>query len=177
MKQNWLRIGSVAGALLIGSVLIAGGGVQNKTHTLEGKAAPSFSMKTTDGKTLTNASLKGKVVLLDFWATWCGPCKKASPTMQSLHKSLNSKGLTVVGVNVLEEQSGPAPAKKYKADHKYTFTFAYDADSVATKMKITGIPQFILINRKGVIVETWDGFDDKIKADIEKKVKAEVEKK
>jgi len=175
MNKNWIRIGTATVALLVVGVMSAV--AQNKTATLEGKAAPSFKMKTTDGKSVTNASLKGKVVLLDFWATWCGPCKKASPTMQRLHNSLNSKGLTVIGVNVMEETAGSAAAKKYKADHKYGFTFTYDADDVATKMKISGVPQFVLMNRKGVIVETWEGFDDKIKADIERKVKAEVAKK
>jgi len=175
MNKNLMRTAFV-GATLLGVALLTAG-VQNKTSSLEGKAAPAFSMKSTDGKTVTNASLKGKVVLLDFWATWCGPCKKASPTMESLHKSLNAKGLTVIGVNVLEDTAGAGPAKKYKADHKYSFMFTYDADAVATKMKISGIPQFVLINRKGVIVDSWEGFDDKIKADMEAKVKAEVAKK
>ena len=83
-----------------------------KTVTdLKGRAMPAFSMKTITGTSLTNANTKGKVVLLDFWASWCGPCKLASPTMQSLHKSHAAKGLLVFGVNGLENKKGPDAAK------------------------------------------------------------------
>lgn len=175
MNKNLLKLGAVSAALLVGTVFSAI--AQNKTNTMEGKAAPSFKLKLTDGNSYTNANLKGKVVLLDFWATWCGPCKKASPVMQKLHKDNFANGLRVVGVSVMEEEKGKAGVVKYKDDHKYTFAFAYEGDDLAKQLKITGVPQFVLINRKGVIVDSWEGATDAILADISKKTAAEVAKK
>lgn len=175
MNKNSLKLGAVTAALLVGTVFSAV--AQNKTNTFEGKAMPSFKLKLTDGSSYTNANLKGKVVLLDFWATWCGPCKKASPTMQKLHKENFSKGLRVVGVSVMEEEKGKAPVVKYKDDHKYTFAFAYEGDDLAKQLKVVGVPMFVLVNRQGVVVDTWDGATDAILADISRKTAAEVAKK
>lgn len=150
---------------------------QNSTNKLEGKTVPAFTMKTTDGKTISDKSLRGKVVLVDFWATWCGPCKAASPTMQELHKAYSRQGLTVIGANALEDDAGPNPARKYKADNKYTFTFTYDNDKIAEAWGVSGIPQFVLIDRKGKVRDTWFGFNDSIKNEIKAKVKAVVAEK
>jgi thiol-disulfide isomerase/thioredoxin len=175
MNTKLLKIGAISTALFVGTVFCAV--AQNKTSTLEGKNAPSFNLKITDGTKATNASLKGKVVLLDFWATWCGPCKKASPTMQSLHKENFSKGLRVIGVSVMEEEKGKTGVVKYKTDHNYSYAFAYEGDDLAKKLKISGVPMFVLINKKGVIVDSWDGYSEAIMADITKKTKAEIAKK
>ncbi len=148
--------------------------VQNSTNKMEGKALPAFSMKTTDGKTLNNANTAGKVVLFDFWATWCGPCKAASPTMQSLHKQFSSKGLLVIGADTMEEDAGPKPAADYKKQHSYTYTFTYDNDKLTTAWGVRGIPQFVLRDRKGKVVKTWFGFNESIKADIVKVTTATV---
>lgn len=166
MKLAAIAIGFLATVVLPSSPAP----VQNSTDKLEGKTAPAFSMKTTDGKTLNNANLKGKVVLLDFWATWCGPCKAASPTMQKLHKQYAAKGLVVVGVDVMEDGNAKQLASAYKAEHKYTYTFTYDNDALANKWGVKGIPQFVLIDRKGVVKETWFGWGDTNKADMVAKV-------
>lgn len=136
----------------------------DKVAAWKGKKAPAFSMKSTAGKTLTNASVKGKVVLLDFWATWCGPCKAASPAMQSLHNKYNAKGLLVVGANGWENANNkpvtndPSFAKKYAAEHKYTYTFTYGNDGLMKTLGMTGIPTFILIDRQGIVREVWTGY-------------------
>lgn len=97
--------------------------------------------------------------------------------MQKLHKENFSKGLRVIGVSVMEEEKGKAGVVKYKTDHKYTFAFAYEGDDLAKKLKIGGVPMFVLINKKGVIVDTWDGYSEAMMADITAKTKAELAKK
>ncbi|MBL8066942.1 MAG: redoxin family protein [Armatimonadetes bacterium] len=174
MSRKLVKLSLTAAVLIAGTALVAV--AQNKTATFEGKTAPSFKLKITDGTTATNASLKGKVVLLDFWATWCGPCKKASPTMQNLHKTYSSKGLKVIGVSVMEEEKGKAGVVKYKTDHKYTYPFAYEGDDLAKSLKVSSIPQFVLIDKKGKIVKTWEGYSESIMGDITAKVKAEIAK-
>jgi len=131
-----------------------------------GKKAPSFSLTELSGTKFTNKSLAGKVVLLDFWANWCGPCKKASPTMDSLSKAYKAKGLVVIGVNVWEGKGtgkamSDAEIKKavqqYKTTHNYSYAFSYgnSNDALAKSLGYSAIPQFLLINKQGMVV--WQG--------------------
>jgi len=123
---------------------------------LIGKPAPAFKMKDLNGKVLTNQSLKGKVVVLDFWATWCGPCKKASPTMQKLHEAFGKKGVVVIGAETMEN-GAPSGAKKYAAEHHYTYTFTTDNDAITTQLGIAAIPAFVIIGKDGKVARTETG--------------------
>lgn len=138
------------------------GAPQNATDKLEGKKIPAFSMKTIEGKTITDKTLQGKVVLVDFWASWCGPCKKASPLMEELHKKYASKGLVVIGASGMEDDPSAKPAINYKKEHKYTYTFTYNNDALMDKWGVKGIPQFVLIGKDGVVKETYFGYSDAI---------------
>ncbi|HWD38458.1 MAG TPA: TlpA disulfide reductase family protein [Fimbriimonas sp.] len=123
----------------------------------QGKPMPQFIITTIGGKKITNKQLKGKVVLFDFWATWCGPCKMASPAMQKLAKTYGSKGLVVIGADTFENSPGPAGARAYAKEHKYTYTFTYENDGLAHSLGITGIPAFALVDKKGVIRDALTG--------------------
>ena len=123
--------------------------------TFVGKPLPKFAIVSTKGERLTNASLKGKVVLLDFWATWCGPCKAASPAVQKIHDAYGAKGLRVIGADTFE--TGPSGAAKYAKEHGYTYTFGLKGDGLATAMGATGIPLFVLVDKKGIVRNVWLG--------------------
>ncbi|RYG37670.1 TlpA family protein disulfide reductase [bacterium] len=134
-----------------------------------GKPLPKLALKDLAGKTHTNASLKGKVVLLDFWATWCGPCKAAAPTMNSLFGKYKGKGLQVIGVNITDKE--PA-VKKYVADHKYTYPFTPASDTFAQALGVGPIPTFVLVDKAGKVRHVIVGFNTKSSpAEIEALVK------
>ncbi len=159
-----LPIGLVYGAFAFGQ-----GGVS----TFTGKAVPAFSVKSYDGKTVSNASLKGKPYILDFWATWCGPCKAASPTMQAIHQKFASKGLVVIGANMGENPKSLAMAKAYPKEHKYTYMFTLGNDKLAQKLQIAGIPCFLFVDKTGKIKAIRTGFDGgSSPADFEKLAKS-----
>ncbi|MFN3683546.1 MAG: TlpA family protein disulfide reductase [Fimbriimonadaceae bacterium] len=140
-------------------------------EAFKGKAMPSFRMSTVDGKTLTNASLKGKVVLIDFWATWCGPCKMASPSVQRLHEKYAKRGLVAIGANVWEQGDSKKKAADYAKEHKYTYTFTHSNDELAKTLKVNGIPTFLLVDKKGVVQMVQVGFDPKsTEAELEKAI-------
>ncbi|CAN5634331.1 thiol-disulfide oxidoreductase ResA [soil metagenome] len=124
--------------------------------TAVGKPLPPLALTDLSGKTHTNASLKGKVVLLDFWATWCGPCKAASPTMDSLYKKYKSKGLQVVGVNITDK---PAAIKAYATEHKYSYPFVTNSDAFAKALGVGPIPTFVLVDKTGKIRRVMIGFN------------------
>lgn len=168
MKQlRWV----VLGALVASSFAY---GQLNSPSKLVGKKIPSFSMKTYEGKNISDKSLKGKAYILDFWASWCGPCKAASPTMQMLHDKYKSKGLVVVGANVFEDDdAGKKEAKAYPKAKKYTYTFTTGGDSFAQKIGAEGIPLFIFVGKDGKVKAVETGFDGSSSpAEFEKYVKS-----
>ena len=140
-----------------------------------GKPLPRFSVTSTQGARVTNASLKGKVVLLDFWATWCGPCKAASPQIQRLSMNYGKRGLFVIGADTYE-QGVKGTAAPYAKRHGYTYTFTEGNDGLATALGATSLPAFVLVDAKGVVRKVWTGlplnFDPKsLYTEIEAAVK------
>mgnify|MGYP001277913878 CR=1 FL=1 len=128
--------------------------------------APDFSLADLDGNTITLQQLKGKVVLLNFWGTWCGPCRKEIPDFINLSKKYKQDGLEIVGVTLT---SGPpenikAFADKWGINYKLltdikgnetqTVTALYGQ---ATGKRITGIPTTFIIDRQGVIQKRYVG--------------------
>ncbi len=121
-----------------------------------GDTAPDFTLKTIAGEEVSLASLTGKVVLLDFWATWCGPCKAAMPEMQKIADDYKDKGVVVYGVNVWEKKEDAA--KKYIESKGFTYPTLLSGDDLAKAYGITGIPTLVVIGKDGKITETEVGF-------------------
>jgi len=140
-----------------------------------GKPLPKFKLTGLDGAAISNASLKGKVVLIDFWASWCGPCKQASPLMQKLHAKYSGKGLVVIGFNTDDENSKTITSA-YAKEHKYSYKFAVNAASLAQSWNVTGIPRFILVGRNGNVA--WDnvGFSPSMESTFVSKIEAALTK-
>jgi len=125
-----------------------------------GTAAPAFATKTLAGRPLTLKSLRGHVVLLDFWATWCGPCRMATPTLESLHRKFGGRGLRVVGMSVDDAHSvGAVPAFIRQFGITYTVTVSPAANQAAARAyHAQGIPSQYLIDKKGVVRWSQSGF-------------------
>jgi len=138
---------------------------------LLGKSAPAFTLKDVDGREITLASLRGKPVLLDFWATWCEPCRQATPHIQSLHDQFKAKGLMVVGIDTNE----PAEkASKYFVDGKYTFANLLGSGSdVIRNYGANGIPLVVLIDKDGVVRYVHRGWGSRM--DLTPEVKKLIE--
>lgn len=114
-----------------------------------GDKAPEFNLTNTEGKEVSLGSLAGKVVLLDFWATWCAPCKAAMPDMQKIADDYADKGVVVLGVNMSERH--PDAGKKYMADKKFTYGCLLAGEELAKTYGITGIPTLVVIGKDGKI--------------------------
>lgn len=130
---------------------------------------PDFTF-TTDKGPLRLDSLRGKVIYLDYWASWCLPCRESFPWMNELQARYGDRGLVVIAVNVDKEAS---EARQFLVRHPATFTIAYDPDgSTARVLALKGMPSSFLINRQGEIVGTHVGFREASKRHIENEIRA-----
>ena len=108
---------------------------------------------------LPSPDLKGKVVYLDFWASWCGPCRQSFPWMNELQRELGARGLVVVAVNVDHERSD---ANRFLASYPADFRVLFDPEGkLAERYKVGGMPTSFLIGRDGKIVAAHAGFKQK----------------
>jgi cytochrome c biogenesis protein CcmG/thiol:disulfide interchange protein DsbE len=130
-------------------------------------AAPDFSLPGLQD-TVSLAALKGKVVYVDFWASWCGPCKQSFPFMNELQAKYRAQGLEVVAVNLDAKRDD---ADKFLADVPARFTVAFDAKGDSAKrFGLKGMPSSYLIGRDGQLVAVHKGF----KGDDRKELEARI---
>src|SRR5205823_5873308 len=110
-------------------------------------AAPSFELKDLSGKMVRMEDFRGHPVLLDFWATWCGPCRMSIPLVQRLHEAHEKEGLIVLGINMDEDPSG---VYAFVQQFHMTYPVLYaGASDVGSLYNIEGIPAFFLLDKKG----------------------------
>ena len=122
--------------------------------------APAFSLTTLDESRLTLEDLRGKVVLLDFWATWCGPCRQATPGLTRLYKKYQDRPFVIVGVSIDTEQS---PWRKYIKDHAMEWPQYFDRNYAITKLfGVRPIPTYVLIDHEGIVRETRSGWSPSV---------------
>jgi thiol-disulfide isomerase/thioredoxin len=145
-----------------GPTAAGGGEKKGDTTSLEGQAAPAFEAETLDGKTVSLAGEKGNVVLMDFWASWCPPCKASLPHIQELSadKELAAKGFKVWAVDTSWRGETKAKGEAFVKQNNYTFTVPFDKDNAAQKQFLANaIPTTVLVGRDGKVKKVWIGYD------------------
>jgi thiol-disulfide isomerase/thioredoxin len=111
--------------------------------------APTFSLSARGGKQVDLNQFKGQVVMINFWATWCGPCRQEMPILEDIYKKYKPMGFTLLAVNV-EPDSAAAEAWLSKLSKPVTFPVAFDTESKVSKLyKVAGMPTTVFVDRKG----------------------------
>ncbi len=135
-----------------------------------GQRAPSFEVPSSGRGNVRLADLKGKVVYVDFWASWCAPCKQSFPWMNDMQAKYGARGLQIVGVTVDKKRED---ADKFLAATPAKFLVAYDTSGkVAEVYKPQGMPTSFLIGADGVVRAVHIGFRDGDRAALEREIEA-----
>jgi len=113
-----------------------------------GDEAPDFHLPTLDGGELSLSSLRGQVVLVDFWATWCGPCRQEMPELQRLYEEFAGRGVEIVAINVDAQPQAVAP---YVHREGLTFPIVLGGAAERVRYRVTGVPTLFVVDQSGVI--------------------------
>ncbi|HEX3633303.1 MAG TPA: TlpA disulfide reductase family protein [Casimicrobiaceae bacterium] len=135
-----------------------------------GDPAPAFALRDARGDTLSLERLRGQVVYVDFWASWCGPCRRSFPWMNEMHSRYGGRGLAIVAINV---DSNPADAARFLERNPAQFAVAYDqAGATPLAYAVRAMPSSYLIDSHGTVVEVELGFRDERKGALEQRIQA-----
>ena len=149
MKKHVLLIALVAFILIVSAV----------TFAAKEKSAPDFVLTDLDGNEITLANLKGKVIFLNFWATWCGPCRHEIPDFVEFYEKYKDKGMEIIGISV---DKSAKKVKDFMGKHKISYPVVMATNEIMGDYKPGRyIPTTIIINTKGHIVEKKVGIMDK----------------
>ena len=131
---------------------------------------PGFELPGVFGQVASD-SLRGKIVYVDFWASWCGPCRQSFPWLRTLHERYGDQGLAIVAINLDKDR---AVAERFLAKYPAPFRVAFDpAGKTADAFHVQALPSSFLIGRDGRLLEGHAGFDPKYATSIESRIKKE----
>jgi cytochrome c biogenesis protein CcmG, thiol:disulfide interchange protein DsbE len=159
---------------LIAAVLFCLSMYSNAFALNAGSPAPDFELPGSKG-TVKLSSTSGSVVYLDFWASWCGPCRQSFPWMNSIQEKYRSQGLKVIGVNL---DSKNEDVQKFLAQLPAQFTVAFDSKGTTPQIYgVKGMPTSFLIGRDGRIILQHSGFKESDREPLEQQIKTALEAK
>jgi cytochrome c biogenesis protein CcmG/thiol:disulfide interchange protein DsbE len=157
------RIFVTLAAIVSLSVLPAIGAMSADSH-----AAPSFDIANIQGGRISLDDYKGRVVYVDFWASWCGPCRKSFPFMQEIQAEYADAGLTVIAINM---DQNPDDAHRFLEEHPAAFLIGRDpAGAVAKQFGVMAMPSSFIVDRGGLIQEVHMGFKPSTRKKITSKI-------
>ena len=128
-----------------------------RTHEkrLTGKPAPELALSDVNGKSITLSALRGKTVLLEFWTTWCGPCRADGPSLDKLYKKFGDKSLSIIGLSVDEDHE---TVQKFLNQHPHPYAIALTTESDIPRTYQVGVfPTYVIIDPDGNFADATEG--------------------
>jgi len=135
----------------------------------KGDKAPPFKLVTTSGQPITPTNYRGYVLVMDFFATWCIPCKESIPHLIALNQKYGKQGLQVLGVSV--DEGNDREVKSFINDRRISYPVAVAGEDMQADYGLRSVPTIYVINKKGVVAEKFQGYSDQTSRAIEDAIK------
>ncbi|MEJ2514324.1 MAG: TlpA disulfide reductase family protein [Gammaproteobacteria bacterium] len=146
----------LAAVTAVALVLVAASAPASQARLAVGAEAPDFALRTAAGGNLRLSELRGDVVLLNFWATWCGPCRQEMPRLEEIHARYSAAGLTLLGVNIDED---PARAERLASELGVSFPLLFDDEQQVSRIyDVQAMPMTVLIDKDGRVRSVHHGY-------------------
>lgn len=160
-----IKTRSNAAAAILLSLFITGSAVGG-----DKQPAPDFTLEDAQGQAVTLSELRGQVVMINFWASWCGPCRQEMPLLEQIHQRYEPLGFKLLGVNVEEN---PADGQAFLAERPVSFPVLYDPDNGLSKLyDVVAMPSTVLIDRQGNIRYLHHGYKPGYENDYQDQIRA-----
>ncbi|MBT8131672.1 MAG: TlpA family protein disulfide reductase [Gammaproteobacteria bacterium] len=132
--------------------------------------APDFALKSLAGENVRLSELRGQVVMINFWASWCGPCRQEMPHLEALHQRYESLGFTLLGINVEQERRD---ADRMLADMELSFPILFDNRNAVSKLYgVIAMPSTVLIDRSGQVRYVHNGYKSGYEKEYQNQVRS-----
>jgi len=152
----------VLASVILGSTIAAAAPVSGP--------APGFELEARTGETISLADLRGEVVMINFWATWCGPCRQEMPHLEALYQRYSPLGFTLLGVNVEDDPKG---AEAWLAETPVSFPILFDSKNEVTKLyHVVAMPSTVLVDRSGNMLYIHHGYKPGYENEYQNQIRA-----
>lgn len=167
-RRNWAihRTGSIVSMAALLAVVVVGSMIgapmlaNRLNNRIADKAIPEFSVTELDGTVLRSSELRGRVVVLDFWATWCPPCRQEFPELEKLYRRYRTNPhVKFVAIDVNRDDETPEKARAFIKKAGYSIPVAYDSNDVVTRLKAQGYPHVLVLDKTGHLRLEHVGYD------------------
>jgi len=135
----------------------------------KGDRAPAIRLVTTSGQPVSLANYRGYVLVMDFFATWCVPCRESIPHMNALNNKYGKQGLQILGVSV--DEGNDHEVRDFIASRRISYPVAIAGEDMQTDYGLRSIPTIVVINKKGMVAERFQGYSDQTAKAIEDTIK------
>lgn len=134
-----------------------------------GKTAPDFKVTSTSGQTISIGNYRGQVLIVDFFATWCLPCRQSIPHLTDINRKYGKQGLQILGLSV--DEDGERVVKAFADELHVNYPLALAGDAATNDFGIRSVPIMYLIDKKGKIAEVYRGYSSEIARSLEQSIK------
>lgn len=134
-----------------------------------GQPAPNFKVVSTAGQTISQENYRGHVLILDFFATWCQPCRQSIPHLVEMNRKYGRQGLQILGLSV--DEDGEQDVKSFTDEFRINYPLAVAGVSTTVAFGVRSVPIMYLVDKKGTVVEVYRGFTDETARSVEQNIK------
>lgn len=145
---------------------------KTKGHASIGDRAPDFTLRDLNGNKIQLSELTGKVVMVEFWATWCPPCRESIPEMKDVYEKYKDRGFVLLGISIDKGKNAPVEVSSFVKEHSVTYPVLIDDSDVNASYSVSSIPTSFIIDKEGKIVSKRTGFIPGLGGEISKEIEA-----